>query len=296
MIYSSLKLKDMLEFDNGKISMPVSSSKLLGVVDVDEYDAYGRKLFSSRNINDITLPGSVFMLEQLFKIKSDDNRRFLYPNTNKFPTSYDPTTSTMSNLTFVDNSDVNIFNQRIFGFVVGRGGEDGANVTAPNYKDNIMTDIMPFQIVKAGDTSINTDSDGNKAFKYAFKGTLDDKDYYYVKRFSSAPEIYVKWADGSGDVNPTELSSSVNTPIVTYAQCVLEISATDIRDYYGSMYLDQCMVNQIGLVAGEPILDSIGNETGEFKDVKLLSCVNFKSRDLSNNENTLKITYKIYCL
>ena len=44
------------------------------------------------------------------------------------------------------------------------------------------------------------------------------------------------------------------------------------------------------------VLDTDGNETGEYGDIKLFSCVNFKSRDLSNTENTLKITYKIYCL
>ena len=109
---------------------------------------------------------------------------------------------------------------------------------------------------------------------------------------------------------------------MTYAEVILNINEKDIREFFGIENAEKCFINQLGLVAGKPnwILDPTGtyikDEDGnyiaiesknitidpkdryrlDFDDVKLVTTLNFKSKDLSNNENKIKFTYKIYCL
>lgn len=287
---STNELPNGFKFSNGELTLDNGfSGKLIGEVNINEYDAYGRKVFSDKVYNDITLPGSIFMLEQMFKIQSNEQNntgsRFLHPR-DKMPITIDSEQYATSNEPI---TTINIPSQKIFGFMVGRGGEQNGNVIVPDYRLSSLTSFMPFR-------QVEKDSDKYNSLKgnYAFECDLDNTAYFYVKKIGT-PEIHVKWADGSGDVNSGEVGKT-NTPIVTYAQCELNIDAEDVRDYFGDMNLDSCSINQLGLVAGQPVLDTDGNETGEYGDIKLFSCVNFKSRDLSNTENTLKITYKIYCL
>lgn len=302
MLKSSLNIQDKLEFEpsvaldsfsfsNGRLIMPnKTSGKIIGEVTVDEYDAYGRKIFSDTSYNDITLPGSIFILEQMFKIKSG-SARFLHP-TSDMPTTYGSESGSSIAGGGAEISDVN--DQKVFGFMVGIGGESGGNVVAPNYNINRLVNsenkssFLPF--VTSNDKNVDKS-------KYAFKAT--DKngiEYYYVKKLdttdSSIATIHAKWADGSGDFTDSDININIATPVVAYAQCSLTVGPNDVRGYFGDMNLDQCAINQLGLVAGKPPVD----ETGDYTDIKLVTCVNFKTRDLSNTENTLKITYKIYCL
>ena len=117
-------------FSNGKLIAPKTSGRFVGEVQINEYDAYGRKVFSDTAYNDITLPGSIFMLEQMFKVKATN--RFTHPMTN-LPTVINGKSIDGSNSISSQTSD-NIFNQKVFGFMVGNGGESGGNVIAPDYK------------------------------------------------------------------------------------------------------------------------------------------------------------------
>lgn len=309
MLDSSIRLKEEVSFDGQLLTMPESSSRMIGVVDVDEYDAYGRKIFHTRNMNDITLPGSIFMLEQMFKIEAK-NQRFLHP-TSKLNYKYDTTETFDARSTEKITTDINLGSQKVFGFMVGIGGTDsGSNVIAPDYNITSLSKFVPFRS--------SSDEDEIKELKkqYTFAFSNNNTTYFYVKKFDIDPSgnetdsstestknttklIRAQWADGSGDVDDSEFALSLTTPIVAYAQCELNVSANDVREYFGDMNLDSCAINQLGLVAGQPVehKDQDGKLIyTDYTDVKLISCVNFKARDLSNTENTLKITYKIYCL
>lgn len=302
MIDSSLRIKEEISFNGKLLSMPTSSSKMIGVVDVTEYDAYGRKIFSTRNMNDITLPGSIFMLEQMFKTQADSERRFLHP-TSAFNYKYDSSETFAADASSVETQPIDLGEQKVFGFMVGIGGSDsGANVIAPNYNISSLTKFVPFRSSSDQDEI----SELNKEYTFAFAN--GNTKYFYVKKFdidtdsgvsdNSNRLIRAQWADGSGDVNANEVGLTTTTPIVAYAQCELNVNAYDVRNYFGDMNLDSCAINQLGLVAGQPITktNDDGSTYTDYTDVKLISCVNFKARDLSNTENTLKITYKIYCL
>ena len=291
-----------------RVTMP-TSGKLVGDVTVDEYDDLGRKIFTDVGYNDITLPGSIFILEQMFKtIKSEDNsvtsadagssERFLIPSDAIAKVDYAGSGTISIPNDSITNDD--IAKEKIFGFMAGFGGESGGSIVSPKYTDSYLTDgktatFMPFRkIPNTASITVNDEIEN-----YTLKVNDSNYSYYYAKKLSrdNGVKIHSKWTDGSGNVDDPSEAMSSNTPILTYAECVLEINGKDFREFYGETELAECGINQIGLLAGCPILDpESGEETGEYKDVKMVTCINIKTRDLSNSENTLKITYKIYCL
>ena len=83
-----------------------------------------------------------------------------------------------------------------------------------------------------------------------------------------------------------------DSPIYTYAKLVMDIDTVDVREYFRAAdgTISNCRVNQLGLIAGRQLSGDV------YDDMKLVTIVNFKGRDLSNDENTLKMRYKIYCM
>ena len=63
----SLKITESLIANDMKLSLTQSSGKIIGAVTVDEYNKAGELIFSETTHNDVTLPGSIFVLEQIFK-------------------------------------------------------------------------------------------------------------------------------------------------------------------------------------------------------------------------------------
>ena len=53
--------------------------------------------------------------------------------------------------------------------------------------------------------------------------------------------------------------------------------------------IDRCRINTMGLVAGYPAGTDIGG-------IRLITEINFKSRYLQNNDDTIKIIYRVYCM
>ena len=298
-VRSKMRMTDQLKFSDGKLVLGShDSGRMIGKVTIDEYDAFGRKIFTSTETNDITLPGSIFVLEQMFKTKAGKNR-FLH--TTAFPKAYN-SNETMTKDFNKDDVGDKLNEEFVFGFMVGNGGESGSGVVAPKYDstylrketdtigDNSNISFLPFRIILDSDDNFVNETDHTK---YTLPVVSEGKTYYFAKKFEDDIQIYSKWADGSGDVSESELGYS--TPILSYAEAKLKINASDLRDFFGEGNIDSCAINQLGLVAG---LKKSTNEKGidEFDDVKLVTCVNFKARDLSNTENMLQITYKIYCI
>ena len=202
--------------------------------------------------------------------------------------------------------------------MVGHGGESATGVISPKYEATTLVDannvssFLPFRCINK--TELDPVDDG---INYYIKHSDDTTNYFYAKGFTYEPKIYAKWSDGSGDVNKNQLD--YNVPILTYAEVVLDIDETDIREFFTVSNSEQCYINQLGLVAGKPIwekdpkgtykLDENGNYIPadntvsandryrlDFDDIKLVTTLNFKSKDLSNDENKIKFTYKVYCL
>lgn len=328
----NIKLGESLSMNGMRLNLSHKPANIIGEVTVEEYDKFGNKLFSETNQNDVTLSGSIFVLEQIFKTVSGSHR-FLHSNKMPIGTFNDQGTGTMytidpndgdttewnsTNINALADPSSYISDEHIFGFMVGHGGESSISVNAPKYESNILSDnagkssFLPLRIINKANEELDPVDD---AINYYIKLSTTDKDYFYAKGFTQEPAISTKWADGSGEVKASDIN--YDTPILTYSQVVLDIDEKDIREFFDATNSDQCYINQIGLVAGKPvwIQDPRGTyklENGkyiavdssykgdryrkDYDDVKLVTTLNFKSKDLSNDENKLKFIYKVYCL
>ena len=345
----SLKFTESLIANDMKLSLNQSSGKIIGAVTIDEYNKAGELIFSETTHNDVTLPGSIFVLEQIFKTAAHSEcGRFTIPtDVPIFDNSNNKTNGNLSNTSYktldttLNEDDKKsdskrseyISDEYIFGFMVGNKGEHPSGVISPKYETNSLigsqseNSFLPLRIT---DSDANNPNDNRMDYYLKLNiATKDDngndsaKSYYYAKAFSGAPRIYTKYADGSGYVTD---AVNTNVPILTYAEVSLTICEDDIREYFQirDNGLEDCYINQLGLIAGKPkwVPDKKGlyektEENGvtsykaipttelnsesdryrlDFDDVRLVTTLNFKTKELSNNENTIKFTYKIYCL
>ena len=231
-------------------------------------------------------------MEQLFKTKSS-NYRF---NLKDLGSTYS------SEVT----DDYELKDEFIFGFMVGVGGEDATGTIMPSYKTTRLSandgsaSFVPFRIEGFGKqdtlktTASGTSNDDYTGLYTVPGSTIGNSVGYFVKTFDSKPIIVPEYADGSG-VKVTDVFAESDSPIYTYCQVNMTVNDDDVRDYFLQRYgtIENCRINQLGLVGGK-ITKSAGNMT--VSDLKLITTVNFKGRDLSNAENTFKFRYKIYCL
>lgn len=270
----SLRLKDELSINNGILTIPHTSGRMVGEVTINEVDPLGNVVFSSTDYNDITIGGSTFILEQMFK-KASGNSRFNLTEFNQVPS---------------DITDLYIEDEKILGFMVGIGGEDGLSVKAPNFTATKLEQFVPFR-------TYTSDSDLPEEEKNSYfmsnPITINGTNYIgmYAKHFDEI-SIVPEYADGSGTVTLDNIATT-DSPIYTYAKLVMNIDTNDIREYFRAAdgTIANCRINQLGLIAGKYI-----KEANRYEDIKLVTIVNFKGRDLSNDENTLKLRYKIYCM
>jgi len=331
-INESLRLGESLSLDGKMLKVNHASAKMIGEVTIEEYDKSGNKIFSSTETNDVTLAGSIFVLEQIFK-KASSSYRFLHKSTmptgkfgNESSTPMVAVNDGISDWNGANNIestelDSYIEDEHIFGFMIGHGGETASSVVAPKYESSVLADsnlvssFLPLRVIDATNELYDPIDDGINYY-IKLKDVTNNKNYFYSKGFSSEPNIFTKWADGSGNVQEGQLDYDI--PILTYAEVILNIDEKDVREYFDATNSEQCYINQLGLVAGKPVWteDSQGtykklndmyvpadsNDTEstryrkDYDDVKLVTTLNFKSKDLSNDENKLKFIYKVYCL
>lgn len=289
MLKSSLLTKEKLII-NGVVEPTHTSGKLIGEVQIIEKDKFGRTVFSTTDYNDITIAGSQFILEQLGKLPGNDNQRFYFPS--------------------LSSNDNNLIGQeKIIGFMVGCNGENSVGIHPVKYAEYVLSggsgDVSSLMYFKnnddinkidtlMGDKSQVSDSNGNKlSTGEDYLCPLNDK--YYVKKPEQDLTIHHIWSDGSGsyttDVNEND-TTNYNIPISSYIEAKLYIDSMDCRKFFVNRDggVSNCTVNQIGLITG------VINNDKTITNMRLLTSLNFKGRELSNYENTLTFIYRIYCL
>lgn len=284
----SLKINDSLEFMNGSLVHKSHNTRIIGEINIQEIDPLGNVVFSSTEHNDLTIGGATFILEQMFK-RLTSGMEF-----NLSEDGVDVGSSRTVN---------NVGKEKIFGFMIGVGGEDGASVKAPNFVSTKLDKFVPFRVVDTGSSISDYDPNVDESMyllPLQISGYSTNYTGYYVKKFTkrtdsqySDVKIIPEYVDGSGEVTVDNIGT-IASPIYTYAELILDIDQNDVRRWFNITEgtTARCQINQLGLVAGRPVDD---NDTS-FDHIKLVTIANFKGRDLSNNENTLKLRYKIYCM
>lgn len=277
----TFKISDSMSFNDDTKTLNIKynkSRRLIGQVELVEYDALGRKVYTESGHNEIVLPGSVFVLEQLFKVKKNSDR-FLHPSS----IALGDTSISISNAQINTNSDIP--KEKIFGFMIGTGGFTANGIVAQEYASNSL--INADDIMSCIPFRITTEVLPN----YYMRSTTSPY-YYFAKGFDTDPVIISEFSSNeSNEIDNIDEAKSGTSPILTYAKCELSISEADVREYFVGND-NGAAISQIALVAGCPTSDA----ATEYKDIKIITAYNFKERDLSNSKNTVKMTYKIFCI
>lgn len=237
-------------------------------------DPYGNKSFKTvfdkilyRDHNVVTIGGYQFAFDKLFNIGHDDESTLRVGNLNdesplmkigvqradyksKF---YNAETSIGDGVSVPVNGDINISaNDYIFGFMIGDGGSKEDNVTAiaPEYKNRMLFDAIPFRMSNDEYPFPEGTYFGKQSASIG-SGSIDS---YYIKKFDNpAPHIVHAWASDNGDeldvVDDTVFSSTSSTPIESYVEMNISISKYDGRGYFTSSGSTP-RINEIGLVSG----------------------------------------------
>jgi len=268
-IIEKLGLSEEL-FINGKLesSRGKHESKLIGVVEV--YNGLtGSKLFT---FNDVILPGATYVLEQFFKKRSTFAMTTL--------------STDLGIKADIAITQENLKNELTFGFVVGIGGSDSANlIKAVKFKDKSVDTIVPLRVVP-----ITADLSASDQAKYALKKTVGSNYYYYAKKFDTDIVIRHLFTDGT-EIPPNINETDTNLGLLVFGEMVFTISTADLREYFINVYgnIDNCRFNSIGLVTG--FLDGT-----DYAGVRVTTKINLRDLYLSNSENYFRFIYKLYSI
>lgn len=264
MMNEKFKFSESMQLDNGKLIMSNhASGRIVGELEIKGFDQTGRMLFKRVEHNDVILPGSIFILEQMFKKKAADRR--LHPVSMNTGIAQFGTVNLTSSWTEPEK----INDEFVFGFMAGNGGASVTGAHPVRYSATSLIDgsgnasFLPFRIINASLA---------QPTNYGLPVLNNGNYMYFAKKFSTDPSIVI--ADNTA-----------------YAQMQLDITAQEFREYFtlGGI-TENAGINQIGLVAG---LHNVS--AGTYDDVKLITTANFTTIDLTE-DTSFTITYKIYCL
>ena len=245
-------------------------TKMIGEIVTETLDLNGKVLFtSSPEYNDIVMTGSTLVLEKIFGVRANLIISTLSQDMNINPS--------------VAPSTLNLPTEQIIGFMVGYGGAGSTigDVISVNYVDKTVASIIPFRMVAAPLATLD-------AAPYFMVGQVSGQSCYYGKKFENTPQIMHLFTDG------TDVPANITTTskgIRVFAEMVCVVSTTDIREYFNSINgnLDQCRVNSLSLVSGYPA-------GADYGGIRIATKINFRSRYLTNNSDSLRITYRVYCI
>lgn len=262
-------VRDELMLSDGRLLVGgLDKTKVVGVLEITN-GITGRKMF---RFNDIILPGSTYILEQMFKRRS----------------SFGQTTLSQDlqiKHTIVPNQD-NLKNETIFGIMIGNGGVETPDmIRAVKFKDKSVSGMIPIRVV---DTTADL-STADQA-KYAMKKQVGSKFYYYGKRFDVDPVVRHLFTDGT-EVPPNIDTVDTTLGILAFAEVVFTISPQDVREWYVATYgnIANCRFNSITLVAG--FLDGT-----DFAGVRAVTKLNIPNMFLRDAESFYTFSYKVYII
>jgi hypothetical protein len=235
-----------------------------------------------RQHNEIVLGGTIYALEKLFNVSSDLKVAYL---NDIMGIGLD---GPAINERYPKDNAVCLFN-------IGIGGCGAAYTDVKDVlqQQRSLDTMIPFRIV---DEKFSVGTEEKE--KYAFcKQDQDGKYWYYLKKFSKTPVIKALWKDaGNGNdgsaVVETDHLSKRTTPIETFAEAILTVEVTDLREYF-ELYssIDQARFNTMGLCTG--IKSTLADGSEEYKQVTQFSALNFSNEMLHMNKD-LTIIYRVY--
>lgn len=232
--------------------------------------------------NEIVLGGTIFALEKLFNVSAALNVSYLN-DIMGFGTD-----GPAINEKYPKETGICLFN-----IGIGGCGSSYADVKAVLQQQRQLDTMIPFRVV---DEPFEQDSEEAKKYWMCVRNN-DGKYCYYGKSFTKTPVIKALWKDaGDGkDGSPvveSDYNSVKDVPIETFAEAVLTLEVTDLREYF-ELYsnITDARFNTIGLCTG--IKSTCADGRPEYKQVKQFSALNFSNEMLHMNKD-LSVIYRIY--
>lgn len=257
-------------------------------IDKNGVTRFNEVIFDKHNM--IELGGALFTLEKVFGIKAGLKVDFL----ENFVTGIKTSTEQPINEFYPKDTKV-----CLFGVGIGGCGEAITDVKDVKFFEREIKDMIPMR--QTADPLTGGDEQ-----KYWFKknvtvGGSTQKVAYYLKTFENTPEIKALWRDAEEGVDGSEVNENVhqtpssnNTPIETFVEIVMKISAKDVREYFvDSGNVEQTRINSIGLFTGIKHKVSESPEAYDYRQVKLFSKLNFNNEMLVLPKD-ITVVYRIY--
>lgn len=176
---------------------------------------------------------------------------------------------------------------KVFAFCVGNDGcgTEGSQIFAVDYNSRISpAGIVPFRYPMLS----NDLSDEERKLYF---GRKEDGSYvpYYFKRFSSGPNLFEQYLDG------TPIDANVYTSGQEYevfVECILDVAKQDAREFYvATTGLSSARVNSVSLLYGYP--RKVGGKD-YLMDVRPFTRLNFSNEYLLDLSKGLQIIYHTY--
>lgn len=251
---------------------PISGISILG-------EPIIRKEFKS---NEILMSGSIFALAKMFNAECNINIEYLNNIMNI------GTTGPVINDKYPKENSIALWTVGI-----GGCGDNRKDVKHVYQQQRQLNQIIPFRVVDEPFAEGTPEYD-----KYFLMRQEDDGRFaYYGKRFANTPTIQPLWKDAANDqdgspVVESDYTSTRNTPIEVFAECVCVIEKDDFREYF-ELYdeIDGARFNEIGLASGT--LSTVDSGRPEYKQVHQVSCCHFTNEPL-HMEKDLTIVYRWY--
>lgn len=232
--------------------------------------------------NEILLSGSIFALEKMFNVSCGVNIEYLNNIMNI------GTTGPVITEKYPKDNGICLW-------TIGLGGcgDNRKDIKHVFQQQRQLDQIIPFRVVEE---PFREGTDEYNKY-YLMRQEDDGRFAYYGKRFANTPVIQPLWKDASNDedgspVVESDYTSTRNTPIEVFAECICIIEKEDFREYF-ELYddIDDARFNEIGLASG--ILSTVDSGRAEYKQVHQVSCCHFTNEPL-HMEKDMTIVYRWY--
>lgn len=239
-------------------------------------DEFGQTLWEEEN--QVVLGGSLFTLQKVWDIQAPLNIETLN-SIMGVATTGEPVKDLKN--TFVC----------LFGVGYGGAGDTAKSVKDVKYYEREIFDMVPLRVPEGNLTE-------QEQLQYFFKKQLDNgRNAYYLKRFETNPQGFVRWKDGIEDEDGTIVEEGVHNtqrkePIESYVEMHLKITKKDIREFFEmNGDIEEARFNSIGLFTG--VLCDLGDGNYDFKEVRLFSKLNIPNEYLTLRKD-MDIYYRVY--
>lgn len=269
--------------------IPVYKGKLF------EKDELGNLVF--KNSNTVVLGGSITALEKLTGQQAAYRTKTFNSEKNYHPLGEEQTPEE-------DWADEPTSFLCLFGVGTGGASDTFGIVNAPDFKQHIISNMIPFRV----NTTDSLDAAGllpgedNKEERKKYTGLIKEGSNYcwYLKKFEKDVVVRSLWKnapdltkDGTEILSDADVSGGPDgTGIESFAECTIRIDPNDIRPYFEAAgNIDMARYNSIGLFTGKEHV--LGDDKLGYTNVRLFSVVNMDNESVKIPKETIYV-YRIY--